>query len=67
MAFEGFLSALAAVIPALFLAAGVYIYVALVRQISVRVVESSAMPVRGFGWPDASAIRQAQFLHWLDG
>lgn len=54
MAFDGFLSALAAVIPALFLAAGVYIYVALVRQISVRVVEPSATPVRGFGWPEAT-------------
>lgn len=54
MAFDGFLSALAAVIPALFLAAGVYIYVALVRQISVRVTEPSATPARGFGWPEAT-------------
>jgi membrane protease YdiL (CAAX protease family) len=54
MAFDGFLSALAAVIPALFLAAGVYIYVALVRQISVRAVEASDTPVRGFGWPEAT-------------
>ena len=53
MAFDGFLSAFAAVIPALFLAAGVYIYAALVRQISVGVVEPSASPVRGFGWPEA--------------
>jgi membrane protease YdiL (CAAX protease family) len=54
MAFDSFLPALAAVIPALFLAAGVYIYVALVRQISVRVVEPSATPERVFGWPEAT-------------
>ena len=54
MAFDGFLPALGAVIPALFLAGGVYIYVALVRQISVRVVEPSAEPVREFGWPEAT-------------
>jgi membrane protease YdiL (CAAX protease family) len=54
MAFDGFLSALAAVIPALFLAAGVYIYAALVRQISVRVVELSTIPVRRFSWPEAT-------------
>ena len=54
MAFDGFLPALAAVIPALFLAAGVYIYVALVRQISVRVVEPSDPPAREFGWPEAT-------------
>jgi uncharacterized protein len=67
MAFDGFLSALAAVIPALFLAGGVYIYVALVRQISVRVVEPSAMPVRGFGWPEATlaTVLAMIFLHGL--
>ena len=54
MAFDGFLSALGAVIPALFLVAGVYIYVSLVRQISVRAVEPSATPARGFGWPEAT-------------
>jgi uncharacterized protein len=54
MAFDGFLPALAAVIPALFLAAGVYIYVALLRQISVRFVEPAATPVRAFGWPEAT-------------
>ena len=43
MAADGFLSVLAAVIPALFLVAGVYIYVALVRQISARVEEPSAV------------------------
>jgi len=54
MAFDGLFSALAAVIPALFLAAGVYIYVALVRQISVRVADPSATPARAFGWPEAT-------------
>lgn len=53
MAFDGFLPALTAVIPALFLAGGVYIYVALVRQISVRVTDPTAPPVREFGWPEA--------------
>jgi membrane protease YdiL (CAAX protease family) len=47
MAFDRFLSAL-------FLAGGVYIYVALVRQISVRAEEPSATPVRGFAWPEAT-------------
>jgi len=54
MAFDGFFSALGAVIPALFLVAGVYIYVALARQISVRPVEVSATPTREFGWPEAT-------------
>jgi len=67
MAFDGFLSAFAAVIPALFLAAGVYIYAALVRQISVRVVEPSAAPVRGFGWPEATlaALLVLLFLYGM--
>jgi membrane protease YdiL (CAAX protease family) len=54
MAFDGLFSALAAVIPALFLAAGVYIYVALIRQISVRVADPTAPPARDFGWPEAT-------------
>jgi uncharacterized protein len=54
MASDNFLSALAAVIPALFLAGGVYVYVAIARQISGRVVEPSATPVREFGWPEAT-------------
>lgn len=64
MAFEGFFSALAAVIPALFLAGGVYIYVALARQISVRTVDSAAPPARDFGWPEAAL---ATFLVLLFG
>ena len=65
MAFEGFFSALAAVIPALFLAAGVYIYVALVRQISVRVVDPSATPVRAFGWPEATLATFLVLLYFF--
>jgi membrane protease YdiL (CAAX protease family) len=67
MAFDGFFSALAAVIPALFLAGGVYIYVALVRQISVRVAEPSAVPVRKFGWPEATlaTVLVSIFLYGL--
>jgi uncharacterized protein len=66
MAFDGFLSAFATVIPALFLAAGVYIYAALVRQISVGVVEPSAAPVRGFGWPEA-VLATVLVLIFLNG
>jgi membrane protease YdiL (CAAX protease family) len=67
MAFDGFLSAIAAVIPALFLAGGVYIYVALVRQISVRAVDASVSPVRGFGWPEATLamVLVTIFLHGI--
>ncbi|HEY2614295.1 MAG TPA: type II CAAX endopeptidase family protein [Chthoniobacterales bacterium] len=53
MAFDGFLPALSAVINALFLIAGIYIYVSLVRQINARVVETPAIPLRQFGWPEA--------------
>src|SRR5438477_769513 len=49
MASESSYSALAAV----WLAAGVYMYVALLRQIRHRVPEQSANPIRGFGWPEA--------------
>ena len=67
MAFDGFFSALAAVIPALFLVAGVYIYVALVRQSSVRAVEPSGPPVRGFSWPEATlaTFLVTIFLHGI--
>jgi membrane protease YdiL (CAAX protease family) len=67
MAFDGVLPALAAVIPALFLAGGVYIYVALVRQISVRVTDSSVPPVRGFGWPEAilATVLVTVFVHGI--
>lgn len=52
MTVDGFLPALSAVINAFFLVAGVYIYVSLVRQISSRVIEPEAAPVRKFGWPE---------------
>jgi len=54
MAADGIFSVLAAVIPALLLVAGVYIYVALVRQISARIEEPSVTPVRQFAWPEAT-------------
>lgn len=54
MAFDGFLSALAAIVPALFLGAGVYIYTALVRQIKSRMVDPALASARGFGWPEAT-------------
>jgi membrane protease YdiL (CAAX protease family) len=66
MALDGFLPALAAVIPALFLAGGVYIYVALVRQISVRFLEPSPQPVREFAWPEA-ALATLLVLIFLGG
>src|SRR5438477_549589 len=43
MAFDGLFSALAALIPALLLAAGIYIYVALVRQINARVPDGTIL------------------------
>lgn len=54
MAFDGFLSALGAAIPALFLVAGVYIYVALARQITARSIEPADTLTREFGWPEAT-------------
>ena len=62
MAADGFLSLLAAVIPALFLVAGVYIYVALVRQINARADEPSVTPVRQFGWPEATLATVIVFV-----
>ena len=56
MAFDDFLSALAAVIPALLLAASVYIYASLVRQIRVRVDGAVGdHPSRAcMRWPEAN-------------
>jgi membrane protease YdiL (CAAX protease family) len=63
MTVDGFLPALSAVINAFFLVAGVYIYVSLVRQISSRVTEFEAVPVRKFGWPEVVlAIFLAMFF-----
>jgi uncharacterized protein len=63
MSFDSFLSALGAVIPALLLAVGVYIYVSLARQIRARIVEPPATPVRAFGWPEA--ILAALLAGWF--
>jgi membrane protease YdiL (CAAX protease family) len=53
MAFDGFFSAVTAVANALFLVAGVYVYVSLVRQIHARRPDPDMAPVRGFALPDA--------------
>ena len=53
MTADGFLPAFSAVINAFFLVAGVYIYVSLVRQISLRVPEPETPFVRKFDWPEA--------------
>jgi membrane protease YdiL (CAAX protease family) len=60
---ESFLPALSAVVQALFLVASVYIYVALVRQISVRAVDPAAATNRNFGWPEA--VLAALLFFWL--
>jgi membrane protease YdiL (CAAX protease family) len=53
MSADGFLPALSAVLYALFLTAGVYIYASLVRQISSRVAEPEVLAARKFAWPEA--------------
>ncbi|MEP6698751.1 MAG: CPBP family intramembrane glutamic endopeptidase [Verrucomicrobiota bacterium] len=53
MAFDGFLPALSAVTNALFLLAGVYIYVSLVRQVRARSVEFPEASTNTFGLGDA--------------
>jgi uncharacterized protein len=50
---DGFVTALAAVINALILAAGVYIYVALVRQVSTRPAHEPEPDARTFEFPEA--------------
>lgn len=66
MTADGFLPALSAVINAFFLVAGVYIYVSLVRQISLRVTEPDAPFVRKFGWPEAFlALSLTLVFLWL--
>lgn len=49
----GLLPAVSAVLNALFLIAGVYIYVSLLRQIALRTPQVEAAPLRTFGWPEA--------------
>jgi CAAX protease family protein len=53
MTVDGFLPALSAVINAFFLVAGVYIYVALIRQIALRRVPVETPLSRNFGLPEA--------------
>src|SRR5436305_5604894 len=53
MTVDGFLPALSAVINAFFLVAGVYIYVALLRQIAARRVPAEMPLIRKFGVPEA--------------
>ncbi len=50
---QGFIPALSAVLYALFLIVGVYIYAALLRQIRARPVIAEGAVVRTFGWPEA--------------
>ena len=49
---DGFLTAVAAVANALFLIGGIYIYLALIRQINVRDNTTPDAPERTFGLPD---------------
>jgi membrane protease YdiL (CAAX protease family) len=65
MTVDGFFPALSAVIYALYMVAGVYIYVSLVRQISSRVTEPDMPFARKFGWPEAVlALFLALFFLW---
>jgi len=54
MSSNGLLPALSAVINALFLVGGVYIYVSLLRQIGSRVIEPAVETVRKIAWPEAT-------------
>ena len=53
---DGFLTALTAVINVLFLVAGIYIYVALVKQIAARPLAAAPdeLPAKTFGLPDVA-------------
>jgi len=53
MSAQGFVPALSAVLYALFLIVGVYIYAALLRQIRARPNLAEGATVRTFGWPEA--------------
>lgn len=53
MTLDGIIPALSAVVHAVFLVIGVYIYVALMRQIAARAPNSEPPPLRTFGFPDA--------------
>ena len=53
MTVDGLIPALSAVFYAFFLLVGVYVWVALARQIAARVPDSEAPPLRTFGIPEA--------------
>ena len=65
MTVDGFIPALSAVINAFFLVAGVYIYVSLGRQISSRVPNTEAPPLRNFDWPEAALATFLAFFFLL--
>ena len=65
MSSSGVLPALSAVINALFLVAGVYIYVSLMRQISARVVDPMAPGERTFAWPEVILATVLSFFFLL--
>src|SRR6266404_8852205 len=69
MTVDGLIPALSAVINAVFLVGGVYIYVSLLRQIGARVPNTEAPPVRTFGWPEAvlAVFLAAFFLLTISG
>jgi membrane protease YdiL (CAAX protease family) len=69
MTVDGLLPAVSAALNALFLVAGVYIYVSILRQIAARVPNSEAPPLRTFGWPEAviAVLLTAFFLLSLSG
>jgi membrane protease YdiL (CAAX protease family) len=69
MTVDGLLPAVSAALNALFVVAGVYIYVSILRQIAARGPNSEAPPLRTFGWPEAviAVLLTAFFLLSLSG
>ncbi|HEV3409931.1 MAG TPA: hypothetical protein VG095_06540, partial [Chthoniobacterales bacterium] len=60
---DGFLTALGAILSALFLLGAIYIYLALARQVAARPTDDDAPPERTFGLADAIlAIALATFF-----
>ncbi|MDQ2918386.1 MAG: CPBP family intramembrane metalloprotease [Verrucomicrobiota bacterium] len=61
---DGFITAISAVTNAIFLLAGIYVYLALVRQIIARPTVERALEERTFGFPDVilAAILSTLFL-----
>lgn len=66
---DGLLPVVSSVLNACFLIAGTYIYASLMRQISARVPDLEAPPLRTFGRPDAmvAALITGLFLRTLAG